>query len=48
MTPVSSTANTLVAPLGGYSFADFVKVGGPLAFLVMIVTIVLVPLLFPY
>lgn len=47
LTPVSSSANSLVTPPGGYSFGDFVKVGAPLAVLVLIVTVLLVPLLFP-
>jgi di/tricarboxylate transporter len=48
LTPVSSSANSLVTPPGGYSFGDFVRVGAPMAVLVMIVTVVLVPLLFPF
>ncbi len=48
LTPVASTANTLVTVPGGYSFADFAKLGAPMVVLVMIVTLLLVPLLFPF
>ncbi len=47
MTPVSSPVNTLVAEPGGYSFMDFVKVGVPLVVLVGVVSLALVPILFP-
>ncbi len=48
MTPVSSSANTLVTAPGSYSFADFAKVGIPMALLVMSLVVVVVPLLFPF
>ncbi len=48
MTPVSSSANTLVTAPGGYSFSDFAKVGILMALLVMALVVVIVPLLFPY
>ena len=38
----------LVTTSAGYTFADFAKVGVPMAGLVMAVTLLLVPLLFPY
>ncbi|WP_462382047.1 SLC13 family permease [Pseudomonas sp. Marseille-QA0892] len=47
MTPVSSPVNTLVLGPGQYRFSDFVKVGVPFTLLVLIVTVVMVPLLFP-
>jgi di/tricarboxylate transporter len=47
MTPVSSPVNTLVVAPGNYRFNDFVKVGTPMVLLVMAVTLVVVPLLFP-
>lgn len=46
-TPVSSPVNTLVLAPGGYRFADFVRVGGPLLLLVMALTLLVVPLLLP-
>ena len=46
-TPVASPVNTLVLGPGGYRFTDFVKVGVPLQLLAMVVTLLVVPLLFP-
>lgn len=48
ITPVSSPVKTMIIAPGGYSFSDFVKVGVPLTFLVMIMDIILVPLFFPF
>lgn len=42
--PVGHPANVLVMGPGGYRFADFVRVGLPLTFLVMVVALVTVPL----
>jgi len=47
MTPVSSPVNTLVVEPGRYSFGDFVKVGVPFTVIVLVVSVVVVPLLFP-
>ncbi|QEY61474.1 SLC13 family permease [Metapseudomonas lalkuanensis] len=47
MTPISSPVNTLVLGPGQYRFGDFVKVGVPFTVLVMIVSVFLVPLVFP-
>ncbi|AOE83713.1 citrate transporter [Pseudomonas sp. TCU-HL1] len=47
MTPISSPVNTLVLGPGQYRFGDFVKVGVPFTLLVMIVSVLFVPLLFP-
>ncbi|HEY0503059.1 MAG TPA: SLC13 family permease [Lysobacter sp.] len=47
MTPVSSPVNTLVVGPGGYSFMDFVRVGTPLAIVALVVTVALVPWVFP-
>ncbi len=48
MTPVSTPVNTLVVAPGGYSFADFAKVGVPMTILVLIVADILIPRLFPF
>ncbi|CNJ97509.1 SLC13 family permease [Yersinia vastinensis] len=48
MTPVSSPVNTLVLGPGGYKFGDFIRMGVPFTFLVMIVSVMVVPLLFPF
>lgn len=47
MTPVSSPVNTLVVTPGNYSFGDFVRLGVPFSLLVMIVSVLMVPWLFP-
>lgn len=47
MTPVSSPVNTMVLAPGGYRFMDFVKIGVPFTVLVMIVSVFLIPILFP-
>jgi di/tricarboxylate transporter len=47
MTPVSSPVNTLVVAPGNYTFGDFVRVGVPFSFIVLIVSITLVPWLLP-
>ncbi|QMV62341.1 SLC13 family permease [Pseudomonas berkeleyensis] len=47
MTPISSPVNTLVLGPGQYRFSDFVRVGVPFTILVMIVSVLLVPLIFP-
>ncbi len=47
MTPISSPVNTLVLGPGQYRFADFLRAGVPFTALVMVVSVLLVPLLFP-
>ncbi len=48
MTPVSSPVNTLVVAPGGYTFLDFVRVGVPMTVLVLIVSVLVLPQLFPF
>lgn len=48
MTPVSSPVNTLVLGPGQYRFSDFVRIGVPFTVLVMLVSVLLVPVLFPF
>ena len=47
-TPVASPVNTLVLGPGGYRFNDFVRMGVPLQVLALVVTLIAVPLLFPF
>lgn len=47
MTPVSSPVNTLVVAPGKYSFGDFIKIGVPFVFIVMAISVTLIPILFP-
>lgn len=48
LTPVGTTTNAMVLSAGGYTFMDYVRVGGPLLFLFFLATVLLVPLLWPY
>ena len=48
MTPVSSPVNTLILEPGGYKFADFIKIGVPFTIIVMLISVFLIPLLFPF
>jgi di/tricarboxylate transporter len=45
--PVASPVNTLVMAAGSYRFRDFAKAGFPLIILSMILTILILPLLWP-
>ncbi|MCB1725676.1 MAG: SLC13 family permease [Gammaproteobacteria bacterium] len=47
-TPVASPVNTLILAPGQYSFGDFVRIGVPLQLIVLVVTVMLVPLVFPF
>jgi di/tricarboxylate transporter len=47
LTPIASPVNTLVLTPGGYRFADFMKVGLPLLVLFLVVSVLLVPLIWP-
>jgi di/tricarboxylate transporter len=46
--PIASPVNTLVMGAGNYGFRDYIKVGLPLLALMMIVTVVGVPMFFPF
>ena len=46
-TPIGYQTNTIVYAAGDYRFVDFVKIGVPFTLLVMLVTVLLVPLVFP-
>ncbi|HEX9638333.1 MAG TPA: SLC13 family permease [Acidobacteriota bacterium] len=47
LTPLGHPVNLLVMGTGGYRFRDFVKVGAPLALLVYVLILLLLPLLWP-
>ncbi|MBK1647564.1 SLC13 family permease [Rhabdochromatium marinum] len=46
-TPIGYQTNLMVFSVGGYRFADFVRVGTPLTALVGMITVLLVPLIWP-
>ncbi len=48
MTPVSHPANLLVMSPGGYRFTDYLKNGIPIAILALLVSLLLIPLVFPF
>lgn len=47
-TPIGMPANTMVYNIGGYKFRDYVKVGVPLIVVAFIVSLILLPILFPF
>ena len=47
-TPIGMPANTMVVGSGGYSFMDYVKAGFPLIILATIVSMVILPIAFPF
>ncbi|MCF8708477.1 SLC13 family permease [Rhizorhapis sp. SPR117] len=47
LTPIGYQTNTLVYGAGGYRFSDFYKHGLPLTIIVAVVTIVMIPMIWP-
>jgi di/tricarboxylate transporter len=47
MTPVSHPANILVMGPGGYRFLDYLKIGGVLTLVTMVVLMVVLPIFWP-
>jgi di/tricarboxylate transporter len=47
LSPVAHPANVLIMGPGGYRFADFIKVGLPLTACILVVTLVVLPLVWP-
>ena len=47
-TPIGYQTNLIVQGAGNYKFMDFVRIGLPLDLIVMIVSIVLIPLIWPF
>lgn len=47
-TPIASPVNVLVMGPGGYRFTDYVRVGLPLQLVVLAVTVLVVPLFWPF
>jgi di/tricarboxylate transporter len=47
LTPIGYQTNTLVWSMGGYRYGDFARLGAPLTLLTIVITLVMVPLLFP-
>ena len=47
-TPIGMPANTMVLGVGGYSFMDYVKAGAPLIVIATIVSMIILPIAFPF
>lgn len=48
LTPVASPVNMLVVAPGGYKFMDFVKIGFPMFIIALLISLALIPVLFPF
>ena len=48
MTPIGYQTNTFIHGPGGYRFSDYLRVGGPLNFLLLAAAVLVVPLFFPF
>lgn len=46
--PVASPTNTLVMGAGQYSFTDFARVGIPLILITLVISMIVLPILFPF
>jgi di/tricarboxylate transporter len=47
-TPIGYQTNLMVYGPGGYHFSDYIKIGSPLTILIGILTMVIVPLVWPF
>lgn len=47
-TPIGMPANTMIYGIGGYKFTDYTKAGLPLMVLAFIVSMILLPIFFPF
>jgi di/tricarboxylate transporter len=45
--PVASPVNTLVMGAGNYKFSDYIKIGVPMILLMMVVSLLVLPVLWP-
>ncbi|KAA1246395.1 SLC13 family permease [Aquimarina sp. RZ0] len=48
LTPVGTTTNAMVMAAGDYKFMDYVKVGAPLLLIFFCITLILVPIIWPF
>ena len=47
-TPMATPPNTLVLGPGGFSFTDYVKVGVPMCVLSLVVSVIIIPIMWPF
>ena len=48
LTPIGYQTNTFIFGPGGYRFTDFLRVGGPLTILMVVGSVLVIPLFFPF
>ena len=48
LTPIGTTTNAMVMTAGGYKFMNYLKVGAPLLLIFLTVSLLLVPLIWPF
>ncbi len=48
LTPIGTTTNAMVMTSGGYKFMNYLKVGAPLLLLFFIISLILVPVIWPF
>ena len=48
LTPIGTTTNLMVMSPGGYRFTDYLRVGLPLVLIFLVVTLILVPIIWPF
>lgn len=48
LTPVGTTTNAMVMTAGGYKFMDYLKIGAPLLLLFFLITLTIVPIIWPF
>ncbi|WP_299550401.1 SLC13 family permease [Seonamhaeicola sp.] len=48
LTPIGTTTNAMVMTAGGYKFMNYLKVGAPLLLLFLIISLLLVPMIWPF
>jgi di/tricarboxylate transporter len=48
LTPIGTTTNLMVLTAGGYKFTDYMKVGGPLMLLFLLISMLLIPIIWPF
>jgi di/tricarboxylate transporter len=48
LSPVAIPVNTLITSPGGYRYNDFIRHGMPISAIVFVVSVILLPILFPY
>ena len=48
LTPIGTTTNAMVMTAGGYKFMNYFKVGAPLLILFFIISLILVPMIWPF